>query len=101
VFKAATDSSGQGSDVVSDTSPRSSNTVKTWTYISDILQSESVNCSDDSNDNEKDDLATKYKIVIQEDMQKIAARPQLLPYYDMIRWALDHVDIPTRTIINE
>jgi hypothetical protein len=34
-------------------------------------------------------------------MHKIAARPRLFPYYDMIRWALDHVDIPTRTIFNE
>jgi hypothetical protein len=60
-----------------------------------------VNCSDDSSDNEKDDLATKYKIIIQAEMHKIVARPGLLPYYDMIRWALDHVDILTRTIINE
>jgi hypothetical protein len=34
-------------------------------------------------------------------MHKIAARPRLLPYYDMIRWVLDHVDIPTITIISE
>jgi hypothetical protein len=34
-------------------------------------------------------------------MHKIAARPRLLPYYDMVRWALDHVDILTRTIFNE
>jgi hypothetical protein len=60
-----------------------------------------VNCSNDSSDNEKDDLATKYKIIIQAEMHKIAARPRLLPYYDMIRWALDHVDIPTITIISE
>jgi hypothetical protein len=60
-----------------------------------------VNCSNDSSDNEKDDFATKYKIIIQVEMHKIAARPRLLPYYDMIRWALDHVDIPTITIINE
>ena len=65
VFKAAAESSGQGSDAVSNTSPRSINTVKTWTYISDIRQSKSVNCSNDSSNNEKDDLATKYKIVIQ------------------------------------
>jgi hypothetical protein len=60
-----------------------------------------MNCLDDSSDNEKDDLATKYKIVIQAEMHKIVARPRLLPYYDMIRWALDHVDILTRTIISE
>jgi hypothetical protein len=34
-------------------------------------------------------------------MHKVAARPCLLPYYDMIRWALDHADIQTRTIISE
>jgi hypothetical protein len=34
-------------------------------------------------------------------MHKIAARPCIFPYYDMIRWALDHADIPTRTIFNE
>jgi hypothetical protein len=34
-------------------------------------------------------------------MHKIAVRPQLLPYCDMIRWVLDHVDIPTRMIINK
>jgi hypothetical protein len=34
-------------------------------------------------------------------MHRIAVRPQHFPYYDMIRWALDHVDIPTRAIFNE
>jgi hypothetical protein len=70
-------------------------------YVSNILQSESINYSDDSGGNKKDDLSTKYKIVAQEEMHKIAARPRLLPYYDMIKWALDHVDILTRTIICE
>jgi hypothetical protein len=67
-FNEVSESLGQGSDAISDTSPRSINTVKTWTYISDILQSESVNCSDDSINIKKDDLATKYKIIIQENM---------------------------------
>jgi hypothetical protein len=60
-----------------------------------------VDYSDDSSDKKKDDITTKYKIVIQSGMHRVAARPRLLPYYDMVRWALDHVDIPTRTIINE
>ena len=34
-------------------------------------------------------------------MHLVATRPQLLPYYDMIRWALDHVDLPSRTILND
>lgn len=87
--KVIVDTSGQGSDTVSDTSPWSIDTVKTWSYVSDTLQSELVDCSDDSSDNEKDDLATKYKIVVQAEMHKIEARPWLLPYYDMIRWSLD------------
>jgi hypothetical protein len=77
--KAAAESPGQGSDIISDTSPRSINTVKTWTYVSNILQSELINCPDDSSDNEKDDLSTKYKIVAQSEMHKIAARPRFFP----------------------
>ena len=99
--KASVESSGQGSDNVFDTSPKSIDSVKTWSYISEVLQSELVNYSYDSNDNEKDNLVTKYKIVAKAEMHKVASRPHLLPYYDMIQWALDHVDIPTRTIINE
>jgi hypothetical protein len=34
-------------------------------------------------------------------MHLVATRPRLLPYYDMIRWALDHIDLPARTIIND
>jgi hypothetical protein len=67
----------------------------------DVLQAELVDYSDDSSDNEKDDITTKYKIVIQSGMHRVAARTWLLPYYDMVRWALDHVDILTRTIMNE
>jgi hypothetical protein len=82
--KAIAENSGQGSDNVSDTSPQSIDSVRTWSYISKVLQSELVNFSDDSSDNEKDDLTTKYKIVVQAEMHKIAAKPRLLPYYDMI-----------------
>jgi hypothetical protein len=60
-----------------------------------------VDYSDDSSDNKKDDMTTKYKIVVQSGMHRVAARPWLLPYYNMVRWALDHVDIPTRTIMNK
>jgi hypothetical protein len=98
--KANVKVTGQGSDNVSDTSPRSVDSVPNWSVVSDILQSELVDYSDDSDDNEKDDLNTKYKIVVQSRMHRVAARPRFLPYYDMIRWALDNVDIPTRTIMN-
>jgi hypothetical protein len=59
-----------------------------------------VNYLDDSSDNEKEDLSIKYKTIAQSELHKVATRPRLLPYNDMIGWALDHVDIPTRTIFN-
>jgi hypothetical protein len=60
-----------------------------------------VDYSDDLDNNEKVDLNTKYKIVVQSAMHRVAAWPRLLPYYDMVQWALDHVDVSTRTIMNE
>jgi len=75
----------QGSDNVSDTSPRTGGSVPSWSFVSNILQSELVNYLDsDDNDNVKDDLNTKYKTVVQSGMQLVATRPRLLPYYDMI-----------------
>ena len=99
--KASAEVPGQGSDNVADTSPRSFDSVPNWLFVSDVLQAELVDYSNDSSDNEKDDITTKYKIVIQSGMHKVEAMPWLLLYYDMVRWALDHVDIPTRTIMNE
>ena len=99
--KANVEVSGQGSDNVFDTSPRNTDSVPIWSYVSDMLQSELVDYSDDPNNNERDDITTKYKIVVQSEMHRVAAGPRLLPYYDMVRWALDHVDIPTKTIMGE
>jgi hypothetical protein len=102
--KANVEVAAQGPDNVSDTSPRTSGSVSTWSSISNILQSGLVNCSDSDDDNldvVKDDMNTKYKTIVQSGMHLVATRPRLLPYYDMIRWALDHVDLPTRTIVND
>ena len=63
--KANVEVSGQGSDNVVDTSPRSVDSVPNWLFVSDVLQAELVDYSDDSSDNEKDDITTKYKIIIQ------------------------------------
>jgi hypothetical protein len=64
VSKATVEVLGQGSDNFSDTSPRSVDSVRTWSYISEVLQSELVDGSDDSSENEKYDLITKYKTVV-------------------------------------
>jgi hypothetical protein len=73
--RANVEVAGQGSDNVSDTSPRSVDSVPNWSFVSDILQSQLVDYSDDSDGNEKDDLNTKYKIVVQSSMHRVAARP--------------------------
>jgi hypothetical protein len=102
--KANIEAAAQGSDNISDTSPRTYGSMSTWSSITGILQSEAVICSDSDDYNydiEKDDLNTKYKAVVQSRMHLIAARPRLLPYFDMIRWALDHIDLPSRTIVND
>jgi hypothetical protein len=92
--------SSQNTYALSDTSPRSIDTIKSWMKVFNILQYELVNFLDDSNDNEKEDLSTKYKIISQSELHKIVTRPRLFPYNDMVGWALDHVDIPTKTIFN-
>ena len=102
--KASVEVATQGPDNVSDTSPRMGGSVPTWPFISDILQSKLVNYSDFDDDDSnivKDDLNTKYKTIVQSGMHLVATRPRLLPYYDMIRWALDHIDLPSRTIVND
>jgi hypothetical protein len=102
--KANIEVAAQGPDNVSDTSPWTSGSVSTWSSILDVLQSELVNCldSDDYNyDIVKHDLNTKYKTIVQSGMHLVATRPWFLPYYDMIRWALDHIDLPSRTILND
>jgi hypothetical protein len=83
--KANVEVAVQGSDNVSDTSPRTGSSAPNWSFVSDILQSELVTYSDsDDNDNVKDDLNTKYKTIVQSGMHLVATRPRLLPYCDMI-----------------
>jgi hypothetical protein len=98
--KAMGESSGQSSEIFSDTSPISIDTVKMWMHVFNNLQYELVKCPDDSRNNEKEYLSTKYKIISQSEMHKETTRPRLLPFNDMIGWVLDHVDIPTITIFN-
>ena len=74
----------RGSDNVTDTSPQSVESIPNWSFVLDILQFELVDYSDDSDDNERDNLNTKYKIVVQSGMHRVAARPRLFPYYDRI-----------------
>jgi hypothetical protein len=98
--KAPGESLSQNTDFLSDTSPKMIDSIKSWMQVFNILQYELVNFPDDSGDEELATLATKYKIVAQSKLHKIAMRPRLFPYNDMIGWVLENVDIPTRTIFN-
>ena len=103
-MKSNTEAAPPGSDNISDTSSRASGSVATWSSIPGILQRGVINCSESDEEDldvARDDMNTKYKAIFQSAMHLVAARPRLLPYPDMIRWALDHIDLPTRTIVSD
>jgi hypothetical protein len=100
MVKAVGESSSQNTDVLSDTSPRDVETIKTWTQVCDILQYELINCPEESDYEGTETQATKLKYVAQSELHKIATRPRLMSYNDMIGWALENVDVSTRTIHN-
>ena len=68
--------------------------------VFNILQYELINCPDDSNNEATETQAMRYKYVAQSELHKISMRPRLVPYNDMIGWALENIDILTRRICN-
>jgi hypothetical protein len=68
--------------------------------VFDILQYELINYPDDLGDEVTETQDTKYKYVAQSELHKILVRPRLVLYNDMIGWALQNVDISTRSICN-
>jgi hypothetical protein len=48
--KEAGESTNLNTDVLSDTSPRAIDTVKSWTHVFDILEHELINFPEDSGD---------------------------------------------------
>jgi hypothetical protein len=98
--KAARESTNPNTDVLSDTSPRAIDTVKSWTQVFDILQHELINYLEDSGNEVSETHATKLRDISQSELHKIVARLRLMLYNDMIGWALENVDISTRSIYN-
>jgi hypothetical protein len=98
--KAAGEGANLNADVLSDTSPRAIDTMKSWTQVFDILEHELINCPEDSGDEVSETHATKLRDIAQSELHKIVARLRLMPYNDMIGWALENVDIQTRSIYN-
>jgi hypothetical protein len=67
-------------DIISDTMPHAIDSIKSWTQISEFLEYEIKNSPTDSENHFRD--------VAELDLHKIAARPRLMAYNDMIKWAL-------------
>jgi hypothetical protein len=88
MIKVSGESSNQNTDVLSDTSPRTIDTMKTWMQVFDILQYELINYPDDLGDEVTETQDTKYKYVAQSELHKISVRPRLVLYNDMIGWPL-------------
>jgi hypothetical protein len=80
-------------DVISDTMPHAIDSIKSWRQIYEILDYEIKNSPNDSENHLRD--------IAESELHKIAARPRLMAYNDMISWALEKIDIPTRSILND
>jgi hypothetical protein len=82
------------SDIISDTTAAGViHDIKSWAKIADKMEEE-LSYSDDEDENYLRNIAST-------GLHKVAARPKLVSYTDMIVWALDKVDVPTRSIRNE
>ena len=83
----------QEGDIISDTTASGVHSVKSWTGIFEKLEDE-LKYADSDSENHLRDIA-------ESELHKVTACPRLVSYTDMISWALDKVDIPTRSILNE
>jgi hypothetical protein len=84
-------------DVKSDTAPHVVDSVKSWRQIFETLDYEIRHCSDDFG-NEKTE--NKLRDIAEFELHKIDTRSRLIPYNDMISWALEKTDVQTRSILN-
>ena len=80
-------------DIISDTTPHAIDSIKSWRQIYEFMDYEIKNSPADSENHFWD--------IAESELHKIATRPWLMAYNDMINWALEKVDIPTRRILND
>jgi hypothetical protein len=83
----------QEGDIISDTTPHTIHSIKSWTGITELLEDE-LKYADLDSENHLWDIA-------ESELHKVVAHPRLVAYIEMVSWALDKVDIPTRSIQNE
>jgi hypothetical protein len=86
-----TDISNLEGDVISDTMPHAINSIKSWRQIYENMDYEITNSPNDSENHLRN--------IAESELHKIAARPRLMAYNDMISWDLEKIDIPTRSIL--
>ena len=83
----------QEGDIIPDTTPHAIDSIKSYTQISEFLEYEFKNSHTNSDNHFRDKAESE--------LRKIAARPWVMAYNDMISWALEKVDILTRSILND
>ena len=74
------ESSNPEVDTVSDTTPHAIDSIKSWRQIFETLDYEIKNFLDDSEN--------KLRDIADSELHKVATRPRLMTYNDMISWAL-------------
>jgi hypothetical protein len=90
--KEAGESSSPEGDVVSDTTSHAIDSIKSWRQMFDNLDYEIKNFSDDSKNKLWDIADSK--------LRKVATRPQLIKYTEMISWALERKYVQTIIILD-
>jgi hypothetical protein len=81
-------------DIISDTtSVRVVHSVKSWAAIAEKMEDE-LSYADNGTDNHLRDIAETR-------LHKVTTRLRLVSYTDMVAWALDKVDVRTRSILNK
>jgi hypothetical protein len=91
------ESSNPNSDVISNTTPHVVDSVWSCMQIFEILEHEVRNFPNDLG-NERTE--NKLIDIVEAELHKIATRPKLMPYIDMIKWALMNIDVQSKSIMN-
>jgi hypothetical protein len=98
------DEDGEGSNpnsyILSDTTPHTVDSVRSWMQIFEILEHEVRNCPYDFGDEKLDKTGTKLRVIEEVELHKIATCPKFMPYNDMINYALVNTNVQFRSIMN-
>ena len=79
-------------DIIYDTIPHAIDSIKSWRQIFETLDYEIKNFPHDADN--------KLRDIEESELHKIATRPWLTTYNDMISWAIERTDIQTRSIMD-